>query len=341
MTLNLVTGGGGFLGAFVVDVLRARGEAVRVLDLSPSARDEVEWIQGSVTDRDCVARAVEGVDAVFHLAANANLWARDPLAFEKTNHQGTRVVLDAAQAAGVKRLVYVSSAVTLVGRDLKRGLKRDLGRDLVDIDETVRLGVDEMLGPYCRSKWLAQDAALGANAEGFSVCAVLPTTPIGPGDFRETPPTKMIAGYVNGKTPAYLECSLNFIDVRDCADAIVAARDAGRPGERYLLGGENLQMSVFLDVLSRVSGVKTPRATAPYPVAWAAAAAETFLSDWFTRRPPTAPLTGVRLAGRGVRFNSAKARAALGLTVRPVEESLRDAIDWMRAEGLVSPAAGR
>src|SRR5262245_10022602 len=197
VAFNLVTGGSGFIGRHLVEQLIARGERVRVLDLRPlePAPAGVEQVTGSITDPAAVARAVAGCERVFHLAANPNLWAADPKTFDAVNHQGTRRVLEAAQKAGVQRFVYASTESILKSYRAPKSSVRAL------IDETVVLSLDDMPGPYCRSKFLAEQAAREAARGGLPLVIVNPTMPIGPGDHLLTPPSKMILGFLNGETP--------------------------------------------------------------------------------------------------------------------------------------------
>ncbi len=328
--LNLVTGGAGFVGQHLVARLVARGEAVRVFDLTcPEGTfpSNVEVIQGSITDAAAVAAAMDGVDCVFHVAANAHLWARDKSVFDRINHHGTRIVLGEARQAGVPRLIHTSSLTVLVGKRM-RGTPRT-------VNEETAPRAKQMLGPYCLSKWRAEHAALAANTEDFAVTAVLPTLPVGPGDKRLTAPTRMILDLVNGKIPAFLDCIHNVIDVRDVAEGHILARDRGLAGARYLLGAENLTMAEFVAALGRITGAPMPKARVPYAVALAAGHVSEWISDHVTRKPPQAPLTGVRLAGRPVRFDCSKAVHELGLAPRPAEEAIRDAVRWLKEEGLV------
>lgn len=329
----LVTGGCGFIGRHLVGQLKARGEAVRVLDLGPfeDLPDGVETFQGSVTDPAVVRRAVEGTDTVYHLAAYPHLWARSRKVFEEVNVTGTRVVLAAAREAGDARLVHGSSLTVLMTR-------KDLGRE-ARIDETLETRLEDMLGPYCRSKYLAEQAALAAAADGLPVVVALPTLPVGPGDRNLTPPTRMICDFVNGRAPAYLECRLNLIDVRDIAAGLIAAADRGRVGERYIIGNENIKLSETLDLLSEVTGLPINKARRiPYGVARAAAWLDETLADLVTHRPPRAPMTGVGLAGVPAIFDSTKARRELGLPQSPIREALRDQLLWMHERGWITRA---
>ncbi|MFZ5617939.1 MAG: NAD-dependent epimerase/dehydratase family protein, partial [Pseudomonadota bacterium] len=188
MTLSLVTGGAGFVGRHLVRALKARGESVRALDLVAAA--DVETIIGSIDDSAIAAKAVTGADTVFHLAGNAQLWAKDRSAFERVNHLGTRVMLEAAVKAGVRRFIHCSSLTTLIGE------KTPIGTS--NADEGILLSPDEMLGPYPRSKRLAEIAVEEAVRRGIDAVIAIPTEPLGPGDESLTPPTRMILDLLDG-----------------------------------------------------------------------------------------------------------------------------------------------
>jgi dihydroflavonol-4-reductase len=333
--LNLVTGGCGFIGRHLVEQLAARGERVRVLDLRPIAGslEGVEQVVGSVTDPAAVARAMDGCERVFHLAANPNLWAPDPKSFDAVNHQGTRRVLDAAQKLGVQRLVYTSTESILKSYRAPRQSVRAL------IDETVVLTLEDMPGPYCRSKFLAEEAAREAARGGLPVVIVNPTMPIGPGDDLLTPPSRMILGFLNGETPAYLDCEFNLVDARDVAAGQNLAAEKGRGGERYILGNVNLSLGALLAELQRLTGLPMPRTRIPYALALASALVSEGISN-VTKKPPVAPLTGVRLARTSMAFDCSKARTDLGWSCRTLEQSLRDAIRWMSGKGLLRRPVG-
>lgn len=313
------------MGRRLVRALKDRGEQVRVLDLAPA--NEADFVQGSVTDPDATARAAEGVDVVFHLAGRAQLWSRDPGLFDKVNRAGTETMLAAARRAGVKRFVHCSSLTTLVGRRTARAPST--------ADETTRLEPADMLGPYPRSKLRAERAVEQAVIDGFDAVIAIPTEPLGAGDKGLTPPTRMILDFLRGATPAYIECALNFVPVGDLAEGLIAARDRGRKGERYILGGENVSMRKLLDALERISGRPMPKTKLPYAIALAAGVADTALS-YATGGTPKAPLVGVRLAGRQVSFSSEKAARELGWRAGAFEPALRETCEWMKAEGLLS-----
>lgn len=324
MTLSLVTGGAGFVGRHLVRTLKARGERVRVLDLAPA--ESAGDLEGSVTDPDAAARAVEGVDTVFHLAGDAQLWSKDNSVFDRVNRGGTQTMLQAAKRAGVRRFVHCSSLTTLVGEQTPIGASQ--------ADETRRPARAEMLGAYPRSKFDAERAVEAAVADGMDAVIAIPTEPLGPGDAGLTPPTRMIVDFLNGATPAYIDCTLNFVPAGSLADGLIAARDRGRKGERYLLGGENVPMRRLLDALEKISARPMPSTKLPYWVALAAGAVDTGLVAALTRKPPKAPLTGVRLAGRRVAFSSEKAARDLGWRAGPFEPALEETVRWLKQQGL-------
>ncbi len=325
VTLTLVTGGAGFVGRHLVRRLKARGERVRVLDLAPA--ENAGDVEGSVADERAAAQAADGVSTVFHLAGNAQLWARHEKAFDEANRRGTDVMLAAARGAGVKRFVHCSSLTTLVGR------RTPIGPSTAD--EAVTLDPSDMLGPYPRSKRRAELAVEAAVVDGLDAVVAIPTEPLGPGDVGLTPPTRMILDFASGLTPAYIDCTLNFVPVESLADGLIAARDRGRRGQRYLLGGENVPMRALLDAIERLTGKPVPKQELPYAVAQIAGLVDTGVIARLTGGPPKAPLTGVRLAGRRVAFSSEKAARELGWRAGPYEPALAETLKWFEAQGLL------
>ncbi len=326
---SLVTGGAGFIGRHLVRMLVERGERVRVLDISggkglPRA---VDFKRGSITDADAVDRALDGMDRLYHLAADPNLWLPDKAQFLAVNLGGTRTVLDAAERHDLERIVYTSTESIL--RSRRRGGV---------MDESMCAALADMPGSYCKSKFLAEQEALAAAERGLPVVIVNPTLPVGPGDHNLTPPTRMIAQFLGREAPAYLDCQLNMIDVRDLALGHILAAEKGRIGERYILGGENLRMSQLLAILDEVSGVAMPKARVPYWLAWATGAVSELAADLLTHKRPMAPFAGVRLAGTAMAFDCSKAQRELGLPHRPIRESLADAVAWLAEEGYWEPA---
>jgi dihydroflavonol-4-reductase len=326
----LVTGGCGFIGRHLVTLLAQRGYGVRVLDLQdwPEAPVGVEVRRGSILDRAAMAEAVQGVQLVFHLAANPNLWAPDPRTFHEVNYEGTCRVLEAAAQAGVERIVYTSTESIL------KNIRARNGEAAALIDESVELAIDDVWGAYCRSKYLAEREALRAAKAGLPVVIVNPTMPVGPGDGLITPPARMLIGFLNGATPAYLDCEFNLVDARDAANGHLLAAERGRIGERYILGGENLALGHVLDLLREMTGLPIARTRVPYAFAYVAG----WISEGFsrlTKRPPIAPLTGVLLARSSMAFDCRKARRELGWHTRPLRQSLMDAVVDLQSRGLL------
>lgn len=336
----LVTGGAGFIGRHLVSRLLAEGTTVRVLDSAPRPSDlepQVDYVQGSVLDAARVARALAGVSELYHLAGNPHLWARDPSVFDKVNGEGTRVVLEEARRAGLfslrtGRIIVTSTEVIL------RGWRDRRSQPVTEADRPPPL--NQLAGPYCRSKAVAHAHAVRAMSEGAPVSIVYPTVPIGPGDHNLTAPTRMLIAYLEGKVPAYLDSLLNLIAVEDVARGHVLAARKGEPCERFILAGENLRLGQMLTLLRTISGRPTPTRRIPFGLAFVAGVVSTALADYVTGEVPTAPLEGVKLAFAPRQIDGGKAQRLLGLEPEPASEALRRAILWLAAEGLVQPFEG-
>lgn len=324
--MNLVTGGAGFLGSHVVSQLLTRGEPVRVLELPhvevnhlPSS---VEIVRGDIRDRATVRAAVKGCRQVYHLAANPNLWARDPRDFDAVNHQGTIHVLREALGSGVARILHCSTESILTSPRREGGAV-----------ETLQLHREDMLGPYCLSKYEAECVALQLATRGEPVIVVNPTLPIGPGDRGLSPPTRMMLAVCRGQLPAYLDCRLNLIDARDVASGMVLAMERGLPGRRYLLGSENLHLHQWMALVAQHAGTKPPRIAVPYWLALGVAHLSEFWANHVSGRMPNATVTGVKLTRRSMHFDPAASLQELGLQPRPIGESIADAVAWFREMG--------
>ncbi|NEQ98880.1 MAG: NAD-dependent dehydratase, partial [Cyanothece sp. SIO2G6] len=175
-----------------------------------------------------------------------------------------------------------------------------------------------------------------AAEQGLPVVIVNPTVPIGPGDRRITPPTRMMLGFLNGTYPAYLNSTLNLIDARDVALGHILAAEKGKVGDRYILGHVNLQLGELLQQLERLSQFPMPKRQIPYWLAYSVSVMQEFVADYITKQPPAAPLTGVKLARSPLTFNNAKARTELGLSFRSLDDSLKDAIADYQNRGLLT-----
>ena len=322
--MNLVTGGAGFIGSHLVERLLAAGEAVRVLE-RPSADvahlplKRVELALADIRDREAVRDAVRGCRHVYHLAANPNLWTRDRRDFAAVNHLGTVHVLQESLAAGAQRVLHTSTESILTSKRFTGGAV-----------ETLRLRRSDMVGPYCLSKFLAEQEAFRLAQEGAPVLVASPTLPVGPGDRGMSPPTRMTVAFCRGRLPAYLDCQLNMIDARDVAAGMIAVMQRGQTGQRYLLGFRNLRLRRWLEMLGEQTGRAIPRFRVPYWLALAVAYFSELSADYLTGAMPDATVTGVRLTRYCMHFDPSPTLAELGLQPRPLEQSIRDALSWYR-----------
>jgi dihydroflavonol-4-reductase len=326
---TLVTGATGFLGSHVARALAGRGENVRVLvrpssDLRALEGLGAERFAGDLRDRASLAGALDGVQCVFHVAADYRLWARDPREIHESNVTGTQNLLDAARRVGVEKFVYTSTVATIA-----------VPREGHLPNEETPSSVKEMIGHYKRSKFEAERCALRAAEAGLPVVIVNPTTPVGPGDWKPTPTGKIIVDFLNGRMPGYVDTGLNFVPVEDCARGHLLAAERGRVGERYILGGCNLTLKQMLDILSSTSGRPAPRWKFPYVLAYAAGYMDTGVSRLLGREPRI-PLEGVRMARHKMFVDASKAGRDLGFAPGPVEAALERAVAWYESNGYVT-----
>ena len=319
----LVTGATGFVGAAVARALIREGWEVRALARKGSDRRNVQHlpltvVEGNLSDRASLDLALAGCDALFHVAADYRLGAFDPRELYQTNVEGTRSILEASRQAGLRRVVYTSS-VACVG----------IPKDGTPGNEDTPVGIADMIGHYKRSKFLAEQVAREASVP---VVIVNPSTPIGPGDIKPTPTGQMVLDAAAGRMPAYVDTGLNVVHVDDVAAGHLLAYHKGRPGERYILGGQDLTLREILIEIAGIVGRKPPTIQLPtgvvLPIAYVA---EAFAR--LTGRPGRITVEGVRMSRKRMFFSSDKARAELGYTSRPPIEALRDAITWLQEQG--------
>jgi dihydroflavonol-4-reductase len=197
-----------------------------------------------------------------------------------------------------------------------------------------------MVGHYKRSKWLAEQEALKAVREGLPVIVVMPTTPVGPGDWKPTPTGKIILDFLNGKMPGYVETGLNFVAVEDAATGHLLAAERGKIGERYLIGAENLTLKQALDTLARITGRAAPRLKIPHILALGVAYAETAFSRLLGREPQI-PVEGVKIARHLMFVDCSKAQRELGFRPGPVEAALERAVRWYETNGYVTARSAK
>lgn len=324
-----VTGATGFLGSHVARALADQGADLCLLVRSTSNLKNLEGLPaetatGDLRDPASLEKAMQGCDTVFHVAADYRLWLRDPEEMYRSNVEGTRAILDAARKNAVRSVVYTSSVATM-------GFTGN-GRPA---DEDSPVSLADMIGHYKRSKFMAEQIALEAGRSGMRVITVNPTTPVGEQDIKPTPTGRIVVDFLKRKFPAYVETGLNLVDVRACARGHVAALEKGKSGERYILGGENLTLKQILDKLGAISGLPSPTVKLPYFVAYAAGAVDQTFSGLLLGREPRATIETVRMGKKKMWASSAKAERDLGWQTIPVDDALRRAVDWFRANGYV------
>jgi dihydroflavonol-4-reductase len=327
--LAFVTGATGFVGSAIVRALLAAGIGVRALARRQSLRANldglaIDLVEGDMRDPAAIRAGTEGTRYVFHVAADYRLWAPDPDEIMRANVEGTRVVMEAAAAAGIERIVYTSSVATLKPRD-----------DGKPADETRPLTENEAIGAYKKSKVAAERLVLAMVNDGLPAVIVNPSAPIGPRDRRPTPTGRLIVEAASGRIPAFVDTGLNIVHVDDVAAGHLVALRKGEIGERYVLGGENMTLAELLARIARLVGRRPPRISLPrwplYPVAYAAEAIARF-----TKREPLATVDGLSMSEYLMYFTSAKAERELGYRPRPAEEAITDAVDWFRDAGYLS-----
>jgi dihydroflavonol-4-reductase len=328
---TLVTGAAGFLGSHVARQLVARGDDVRVLVRASSSNRAIsdlslEYVTGDLRDAGSLERAMNGVQRVFHVAADYRLWTKNPQEIYDSNVGGTKNLLAAAKHAGVGQLIYTSTVATIA-----------VDRPELP-NEFTETKLEEMIGHYKRSKWMAEQEVLKAAKEGFPAIVAMPTTPVGPWDWKPTPTGKIILDFLNGKMPGYVETGLNFVGVEECAAGHLLASEKGKIGERYLLGAENLTLKEVLDTLAKITGLRAPGMKIPHGVALGVAYVESAFSRLMGKEPGI-PVEGVKIARHKMFVDASRARRELGFQPGPVAAALERAVRWYQANGYVR--AGR
>ncbi len=327
--LAFVTGATGFVGSHVARALADQGADLRLLvrassNTSNIAELRADLVTGDLREPASLEKAIAGCDAVFHVAADYRLWVRDPEEMYRANVEGTRAILDAARKNSVRRVVYTSSVATM-GFTSNGQLA----------DESSPVSLDNMIGPYKRSKFMAEQIAVEAAHAGQDVVIVNPTTPIGERDIKPTPTGRIVVDFLKKRFPAYVDTGLNLVDVQVCAHGHIAAFEKGRSGERYILGGENLTLKQILDKLAAITGLPSPSIRVPYFMALATGVVDEIITGRIRGREPRATIDAVRMGRKKMFVTSSKAERELGWGIVPVDDALSRAAEWFRANGYV------
>ncbi|MEQ1816383.1 MAG: hopanoid-associated sugar epimerase [Nitrosomonas sp.] len=327
---SLVTGATGFLGSAVMRCLLTAGHEVRVLVRPDSDRRNlenfpVEITEGDLREHQSLGRAIKGCDNLFHVAADYRLWVPDPETMHEINVNGTRALILAATEEGIKRIVYTSSVATL-------GLKQDGS----SANEDTPSNFTAITGYYKRTKYLAEQMVKQLTDEHqLPLIIVNPSTPIGPGDIRPTPTGRIVLDTLMGRMPAYVNTGLNIAHVDDIAYGHLLAYQYGKPGERYILGGDNMSLLQILQAIDAINGTQQNRINLPIglmlPMAWFMEKIATF-----THTEPRATLDSIHMAKKLMFFSSEKAHRELGYQYRPSIEALKDAVKWFKENNYCS-----
>ena len=325
----LITGAAGFLGSHLTRQLVSRGGDVRVL-LRPSSNNRaiadlpLEYVTGDLREPASLDRALSGVQRVFHVAADYRLWSARSMDIYDSNVGGTKNLLDAAERAGVEQFVYTSTVATIAVD------RPELPNESTDSK------LEEMVGHYKRSKWLAEKVVREAVERGCPAVIAMPTTPVGPWDWKPTPTGKIILDFLNGKMPGYVDTGLNFVGAEECAAGHILIAEKGTVGERYLLGAENLTLKAVLDMLAQMTGLPPATLKIPHGLALGVAYAETAFSRLIGREPQI-PVEGVKIAQHKMFVDCSRAARELGFEAGPVAAALERAVRWYQTNGYIAP----
>lgn len=325
--LAFVTGASGFLGNHVARALAKQGADLRLLIRANSNTKNIadlkaDLVTGDLRDPASLEKGIAGCEVVFHVAADYRLWVRDPNEMYRSNVEGTRAILEAARKNSVRRVVYTSSVATM-----------GFTSNGQPADENSPVSLDNMIGPYKRSKFMAEQVAIEAARSGLDVVIVNPTTPVGERDVKPTPSGRIIVDFLKKKFPAYVDTGLNLVDATECARGHIAALEKGRSGERYILGGENLTLKQILDKLGAITGLPSPTIRVPYVLALATGVVDEVVTGRIRGREPRATIDAVRMGRKKMFVSSAKAEGELGWKIVPVDDALRRAVEWFRSNG--------
>jgi len=322
-----ITGATGFVGSHVAQQLSDGGADLRLLVRQSSRRDNIaqlnaDVVLGDLRDSASLRKGMEGCELAFHVAADYRLWTKNPEEMYDANVNGTQSLLKAAQEAGVRRVVYCSSVATM-----------GFGNGDLVTDEDTAVSVADMIGHYKRSKFLAEQVVLDAAKNGVDVVMVNPSTPIGERDIKPTPTGRIVVDFLKRKFPAYADTGLNLVDVKNVARAHILAAEKGRPGIRYIVGGENLTLKQMLDKLAAITGLPSPTVKVPHAVTLLAGVVDEFWTGHIRGQEPRVTIDAVRMGRKKMWVSSARAERELGYKFAPVDDCLRRAAEWFVANG--------
>jgi dihydroflavonol-4-reductase len=325
--LAFLTGATGFLGSHLARALAENGADLRLL-VRPNSNPKniadlkADLVTGDLRDPASLEKGIVGCDSVFHVAADYRLWVRDPEEMFRSNVEGTRAILEAARKSRVRRVVYTSSVATM-----------GFTSNGQPANENSPVSLENMIGPYKRSKFMAEQVAIEAARNGVDVVVVNPTTPVGERDIKPTPSGRIIVDFLKKKFPAYVDTGLNLVDATECARGHIAAVERGRSGERYILGGENLTLKQILDKLAAITGLPSPKVRVPYALALATGVVDEIVTGRIRGREPRATIDAVRMGRKKMFVSSSKAERELGWKCVPIDDALSRAVAWFRENG--------
>ncbi len=327
--LAFVTGATGFVGSHVACALADNGADLRLLVRPNSNLKNIQDLKadlftGDLRDPASLEKGIAGCEVIFHVAADYRLWVRDPEEMYRANVEGTRAILEAARKNNVRRVVYTSSVATM-----------GFTQNGTPADENSPVSLENMIGPYKRSKFMAEQLAIEAARSGIDVVIVNPSTPVGERDIKPTPSGRIIVDFLKKKFPAYVDTGLNLVDATQCAQGHIAALEKGRSGERYILGGENLTLKQILDKLAAITGLPSPKVRVPYVLALATGVVDELVTGRIRGREPRATIDAVRMGRKKMFVSSVKAERELGWRCSAVDDALHRAVEWFRSEGFV------
>lgn len=318
----VVTGAAGHIGNVLVRKLLKKGKRVRVLILPNESIDsleglEVEKAYGNILDLQSLIKAFRNTDTVYHLAAIISITRKGRKLMNRVNIKGTNNVIEACKKCGVKKLIYTSSI---------HAFQEPRAENEV-ISEKSSIDPEKVIGDYARSKAEATLKVLEANSDELNTIVVCPTGVLGPYDFKISEMGQVIIHYIERKLKAYVEGAYNFVDVRDVARGLILAANKGRGREIYILSGEHISIYKIFKILEKLTGIKAPQFKMPLWLVKLTAPLSNLYYRVRKQKPLFTNYTVYTLTSNCKTINE-KAREELGFRARPIEESIKDSIEW-------------